>query len=61
MKENVYSLDTYNFMVNSDIDKLNEYDKVTFEALTARGERCDEIISNMLNVYMASGDKEFVS
>ena len=53
----MYSPDTYNVMVNSDIDKFNEYDKINFEALTARGERCDEIISNLFKGYIATGDK----
>ena len=54
MRENMWSIDTCISTVNFDIDKLNEYSKIKYEALTARGERCNEMMSNMFKGYIAA-------
>ena len=47
-------------MVNSDIEEFNEYSKIKYEAISARGERCNDMISNLIKGYLAAGDKYFV-
>ena len=54
MRENLYSIYTYITMVNSDIEKFNEYAKISYEALTAKGERCDDMMSYLFNGYLAT-------
>ena len=61
MREKLYILDTYINRVNSDIDKLNEYASINYEALASRGERCDDMGSNIFKGYLLEGDKYFVS
>ena len=51
------SLDTYSTTVNSYIDKFNEYTKINYEALTTRGERCNDRMTNLFKGYLASGYK----
>ena len=41
MRKNLSSLYTYITTVNFDTEKLNEYDKINYEAITARGEIWD--------------------
>ena len=57
MRENLYSIYTYITMVNSDIEKFNEYAKISYEALIARGERCDNMMSKNFKVYHNTVDK----
>ena len=44
MREN---LDNYISNVKSEIDKFNEYFNINYEALTAGGERCGDMMSNL--------------
>ena len=55
--ENLPIIDTYISTVNSDIDKFNKYAKINYKALSARGERCNNMISNLFKWYLESGDK----
>ena len=56
-RENMSILDTYITTVNSDIEKFNEYTKTNYEALTVKGERCDDMISNLSKGYLAAVEK----
>ena len=47
-------------MVNSDIERFNEYANINYEALFARGDRCNDMMSNLFKGYLAAGEKEFV-
>ena len=40
-------------------EKFNEYANIKYEEFTARGERCDKIMSNLLKVYLVAGYKYF--
>ena len=60
MRNNLYSLDTYITTVNSGIDKSNEYAMINYESLTARGERCNDMVSNLFKGYLAEGYKQFM-
>ena len=53
MRENLSSLDTYIVTVNFDIDKFNEYAKINYEELIARGDRCDDMMSKLFKEYLA--------
>ena len=44
-------------MVNSNIDKFNEYSKIKYEATTARGDMYDDMMSKLFNGYLESADK----
>ena len=44
IRENLSNIYTYIITVKYNIDKFNEYSSINYEALTARGERCYEII-----------------
>jgi hypothetical protein len=45
--------------VQGDIKEFNAFVKQTTNALTARGERCDELMVNLLKAYAAVEDDEF--
>lgn len=55
------SLDDYIKTVNSDITKFNEYVYLLISALTARGERTEDLLVNLFKGYKAASDKTFVS
>ena len=57
MSEVLSSLDTYSAMVNSNIDKFNEYAKINYEELTSRSESCNDLVSKHFKIYLAAGDK----
>ena len=57
IRENLYSLDTYIAMIKYDIVKFNEYAKIKYEALPARGDRCDNMMSNLFKGYLVVGEK----
>ena len=44
-------------MLNSYIEIFNEYAKIDYEALTARGESCDDMMSALFKEYLTSGYK----
>ena len=48
------SLDTYITTLKSNIEKFNEYTKINYEVLTARGERCNNMMSNLFKGYLAA-------
>ena len=54
MRENLSSLDAYISVVDSNIEKFNEYANTNYEALAARGERCDVMISNQLKGFVVA-------
>ena len=60
-RENLSSLDSYVSTVNYDLARINQYVKLNYEGLKARGERCDDIMSNLFKGYLCINDKEFVS
>ena len=60
IRENLSSIDTYTATVKSEIDKFNEYAKINYEGLTARGDRCNYMVSNVFKGYVEAQDKEFV-
>ena len=45
MRENLSSLDTHIATLNSDSEKFNEYTKINYKAVTAIGQRCDNMMS----------------
>ena len=47
IRDNLSIIDTYFATVNYDIEKFNEYINTNHEALNARGERCDGMMSNL--------------
>jgi hypothetical protein len=59
-RDNLSSLDTYIVTVNSNITDFNDYVKRNYEGLRARGERCDDIMTNLFKGYRCASDKEFV-
>ena len=52
------SLDTYIATVNSEIYRFNEYANINYEALNARGEKCNDMMLNLFKGYIADEDKE---
>ena len=60
MRENLYSLYTYISRVKPDIEILNEYTNINYDTLVTRGERCEDMMPNLFNGYLAVRDKEFV-
>ena len=60
MRENLSSLDAYISVVDSNIEKFNEYANTDYEALSGRGERCDVMMSNQLKVFVVAWDKAFL-
>ena len=58
-RENLSGLDSYVASVNSDVSKINQYVKLNYEGLKARGERCDDIMANLFKGYLAVSDKQF--
>ena len=60
MRENLYSLDTYIAIVNSEIEKFNEYANISYEVLTARCERFNNIMLSLSKGCIAARDKDFV-
>ena len=58
--DNLYSLDTYTATVNFYIEQFIEYAKINYEALTARGERFNNMVSNLFKGYLEAREKCFV-
>ena len=50
MRDNLYSIDTCIVVLHSDIEKFSEYVNINYQALTARGERCNNTISKPFQV-----------
>ena len=57
MRENLSSIDTYIATINPYIEKFNEYSKINYDALSARVERCNNMMSNQFKGYLASVEK----
>ena len=57
MRYNLSSIDTSISTENLDIDKFIEYAKINYEAHTTRGERYDNIMSNLFKGYVLERDK----
>ena len=60
IRDNLSSLYTYITRVKSDIEEFNEYSKINYEALIARGEGCNDRISKLLKEYTETGYEEFL-
>ena len=54
------NLDRYIVTIGNDITKFNGYVKSLVQSLTARGERTEDLLSNLFKGYQAVSDKEFV-
>ena len=54
------NLDRYIVTIGNDITKFNGYIKSLVQSLTARGERTEDLLSNLFKGYQAVSDKEFV-
>ena len=59
-RENLTNLDSYMSSVKSDIKVFNEYMKLNYEGLRARGGKCDDIMIHLFKAYLAVSDKCFV-
>ena len=59
-RENLTNLDSYMSSVKSDIKVFNEYVKLNYEGLRARGGKCDDIMIHLFKAYLAVSDKRFV-
>ncbi len=46
--------------VNSNIELFNQYVKTNKEGLVARGERTDDLLTNLFKAYLVVSDQEFV-
>ena len=55
------SLDRYINTVNNDVTKFNAYVKSLLMALSARGQRTEDLLANLFKGYMAVSDKVFIS
>ena len=60
MMENLYSIDNYIATSKYDINKFNKYIKIVYRNISARGERYDDMMSNLLKWYLVAVYKEFV-
>mmetsp|Transcript_13527 Transcript_13527/g.16566 ORF Transcript_13527/g.16566 Transcript_13527/m.16566 type:complete len:395 (+) Transcript_13527:295-1479(+) len=60
-RDDLSSLDAYASSVNSDIASINQCVKLNYKGIKARGERCDDIMSNLFKGYLCITDKDFVS
>ena len=61
LMDNLSSIDTYIVTVNSDINKFNVYAKINCKSLATRGERYNNMMSNLFKEYLAAGEKDFFS
>ena len=61
MRDNLASLHTYITTVNSNSQRFKKYAKIKYEALTAICDGFDNMMSNLIKVYLASLDKQFLS
>ena len=60
IKENLNNLEAYVSTVNSNIDTFNIHTKVNVEGLKERGERTDNLMTNLFNFYCVQSGSESV-
>ena len=60
IRENLASLDTYMIKVQSNITLFNDYVKDQITNLTARGEKSEDLLTNLWKAYFVVSDKNFV-
>ena len=60
LRDKLTNMDTYMSIVNSDIEKFNQYVKENVDVLKSRGERTDNLMINLFKAYQVASDKEFV-
>ena len=61
IRDKLSSLDLYLPKVGSNITKFNQYVKLMVQALGARGERTEDLLSNLFKGYAACSDRSFVT
>ena len=59
IRENLTQLDTYMVSVNHDVRKFNDHVQTQLDALAARGETVQDLVSKLLKGYSAVKDKAF--
>ena len=60
IRENLASLDTYMIKVQSNITLFNDYVKSQITNLKARGEKSEDLLTNLWKAYFVASDKNFV-
>ena len=61
LRDNLATLDVYMTTVNSNIETFNQYVKVNKQGLKARGQRTDDMMTNLFRGYLAASDRDFVT
>ena len=61
IRDKLSSLDMYLPQVGCNITKFNQYVKLMVHALGARGERTEDLLSNLFKGYAACSDKSFIT
>ena len=59
IRDSLSNLDSYMEDIDSDIKKFNEYVKTQVEALSARGQTTNDLLSNLFKGYAAASDSKF--
>ena len=60
IRSKLNNLDTYVASIGNDITKLNSYVKILCLNLAARGEKTEDLLTNLFRAYLAVSDKTFV-
>ena len=60
-RTNLSSLDTYMPLVNSNIEKFNQYVSTCIQGLEARGEVSQDLLDNLFKGYKVASDRIFVN
>ena len=60
MKENLSNLDSYMTSVNSNVEEFNQYVKLNYDGLKARGHQCSDLLVHLWKAYLIVSDKSFV-
>ena len=60
IRRKLSSLDKYINTINNDVTKFNAYVKGLLMALSARGERTEDLLSNLFKGYKAVSDRTFI-
>ena len=60
LRENLTKLEAYISPVKSNIDTFNQHEKINGEGFKVRGERMEDLTTNMFKVYHVNSDTEFI-
>ena len=60
IRSKLSSLDRYIVTIGNDVTKLNSYVKVLCLSLAARGEKTEDLLTNLFKAYLSVSDKTFV-